>query len=110
VIPLIAKTDRLAGVQTDLGLHLTRVFLDAGLPWPTLKAEVPVGEEPGSFLYPWFTGTIRSLLPRIERFGLATADELQVDTLLARMEAEAANLKPRLIGPLQFWGLGQECT
>jgi hypothetical protein len=49
-------------------------------------------------------------LPRIEQFGLATADELQVDTLLARMEAEAANLKPQLIGPLQFWGLGQECT
>jgi SAM-dependent methyltransferase len=102
VYALIAETDRLGGVQTDLGLHLTRLFLDAGLPWPTLKAEVPVGGEPGFFIYQWFTETIRSLLPRIEQFGLATADELQLDTLVARMEAEAVNLKAQLIGPLQF--------
>ncbi|HEX4170300.1 MAG TPA: class I SAM-dependent methyltransferase [Bryobacteraceae bacterium] len=102
VYALIAETDRLGGVQTDLGLHLTRLFLDAGLPWPTLKAEVPVGGEPGSFIYRWFVETIRSLLPRIEQFGLATADELRLDTLLSRMEAEAVNLKAQLIGPLQF--------
>lgn len=86
----------------DLCLHLTRLFLDAGLPWPTLKAEAPVGGEPGSRLYPWVTETLRSLLPRIEQFGLASADELQLDTLVARMEAEAANLKAQLICPLQF--------
>jgi hypothetical protein len=49
-----------------------------------------------------FTETLRSLLPCIEQFGLASADELQLDTLVARREAEAVNLKAQLIGPLQF--------
>lgn len=102
IYALIAETLHRGGVWVDLGLHLTRLFLDAGLPWPTLKAEVPVGGESGSFIYRWFTETLRSLLPRIEQFGLASADELQLDTLMARMEAEAVNLKAQLIGPLQF--------
>ena len=37
VYALIAEMDRLGGVQTDLGLHLTRLFLDAGLPCPRSK-------------------------------------------------------------------------
>jgi len=99
---LIAETLRRGGVRVDLGLHLTHLFLNAGLPWPTIKAEVPVGGEPGSFIYRWFTETLRSLLPRIEQFGLASADELELDTLVVRMEAEAVTLRTQLIGPLQF--------
>ncbi len=99
---LIAETLRRSGVRVDLGLHLTHLFLNAGLPWPTIKAEVPVGGEPGSFIYRWFTETLRSLLPRIEQFGLASSDELELDTLVVRMEAEAVTLRPQLIGPLQF--------
>jgi len=41
-------------------------------------------------------------LPRIEQFGLASADELELDTLVVRMEAEAVTLRTQLIGPLQF--------
>jgi ubiquinone/menaquinone biosynthesis C-methylase UbiE len=99
---LVAEADRRGGVWIDLGLHLTRLFLDAGLPWPAIKAEVPVGGEPGSFIYRWLTETLRSLLPRIEQFGLASADELQLDMLVARMETEAVTLQAQLIGPLQF--------
>jgi hypothetical protein len=99
---LIAETERQAGVCVDLGLHLTHLFCDAGLPWPTVKSEVPVGGEPGSFIYRWLAETLRSLLPRIEQFGLAIADELDVDTLVARMECEAATWQTQLMGPLQF--------
>ena len=35
-------------------------------------------------------------------FGLATAAELQVETLAARMEEEAVALGTQLIGPMQF--------
>jgi ubiquinone/menaquinone biosynthesis C-methylase UbiE len=99
---LIAETFRRAGFWTDLGLHLTHLFLDAGLPWPTIKAEVPVGGEPGSFIYQWMTETLRSLLPRIEQFGLATADELGLGTLMARMDAEAVAAQSQILGPPQF--------
>ncbi len=99
---LVAETFRRAGVWTDLGLHLTRLFLEAGLPWPTIKAEVPVGGEPGSFIYQWMTETVRSLLPRMEQFGLANTGELAIDTLVARMDAEAAVFRSQILGPLQF--------
>jgi hypothetical protein len=99
---LIAETFRHAGFWTDLGLHLTHLFPDAGLPWPTIKAEVPVGGEPGSFIYLWMTETLRSLLPRIEQFVLANASELSIDTLVARMDAEAIALQSQILGPLQF--------
>jgi hypothetical protein len=102
MVDLIAETDRRGGVSVDLGSHLTHLFLDAGLPWPTIKAEVPIGGAPGSFVYRWVAETLRSLLPRIEQFGLASADELDLDTLVARMEAEAVTLRAQLIGPLQF--------
>jgi ubiquinone/menaquinone biosynthesis C-methylase UbiE len=99
---LIAETFRRSGYWLDLGLQLTRLFLDAGLPWPTIKAEVPVGGEPGSFVYRWVTETLRSILPRIEEYGLNSADNLQIDTLVTRMEAEARFRQTQLIGPLQF--------
>ena len=99
---LIAEVDRRGGVRGDLGLHLAGLFLDAGLPWPMIKAEVPVGGKPGSFIFPWFLEILRSHLPRIEQFDLATADELELDTLVARMETEAVTLHTPLIGPLQF--------
>ena len=77
----MAETERRAGVWVDLGLHLGNQFLNAGLPWPTIKAELPIGGEPGSFIYRWITETPRSLLPYIEQFSLASADELDLDTL-----------------------------
>jgi len=87
---------------TDFGKRLVRTFLDAGLPWPTIQAEVPVGGAPGSYLYGWVAETVRSLIPRIEQFGLATAEELQIDTLAARMEAGGVALGAQLIGSSQF--------
>ena len=58
---LIAETLRRGGVRVDLGLHLTHLFLNAGLPWPTIKAEVPVGGEPGSFIYRLSIAGLRKL-------------------------------------------------
>jgi len=39
---------------------------------------------------------------RIEQFNLATAEEIQIDTLAKRLEAEVVALCVRLIGPIQF--------
>jgi 2-polyprenyl-3-methyl-5-hydroxy-6-metoxy-1,4-benzoquinol methylase len=38
---LIADIFRRSGFWADLGLHLTRLFLAAGLGWPTIKPEAP---------------------------------------------------------------------
>jgi ubiquinone/menaquinone biosynthesis C-methylase UbiE len=108
---LITDTFRRAGCHADLGLHLTRIFREAGLPWPTIKAEVPIGGGPSCFLYTWLAETLRSLLPRIEQFNLASAEQLDLDSLTARMETEAVASHCQLIGPLQFgaWTRKPEC-
>ena len=95
---LITDTFRRAGCHADLALHLTRIFRQAGLPWPTIKAEVPIGGEHGCYLYTWLAETLRSLLPRIEQFNLASAVELDLDTLVDRMETEAFARHSQLIG------------
>jgi len=41
-------------------------------------------------------------LEKFEQFGLATADELQPRTLVARMKTEGVARRSQLIGPLQF--------
>jgi ubiquinone/menaquinone biosynthesis C-methylase UbiE len=101
-IQLLAEAFRRTGATPEFGLRLTRTFLDAGLPWPTILAEVPIGGEPGSYVYGWLAEAIRSALPRIEQFHLATAEELQIDTLAQRLEAEAVACRVQLIGPTQF--------
>ena len=40
--------------------------------------------------------------PRIEQFGLSRAKELDLDTLLTRMETEAVACQAPLLGPLQL--------
>jgi hypothetical protein len=47
-------------------------------------------------------------LPRIEQFGLASADELDLETLVPRLEAEAVTLQTQLIGPASVWVLDQK--
>ena len=99
---ILSEAFRRAGVPPDFGMRLTRTFLDASLPRPTIHSAAPVGGEAGSYLYGWLAETARSLWPRIEQFGLATADELQIDTLAQRMEAEAVALGSQVVGPMQF--------
>jgi SAM-dependent methyltransferase len=101
-LEMLAEYYRRSGLYPDFGLRLTRAFLDAGLPWPVVRAEVPIGGEPGSYLYGWVAQTVRSLLPGLIESGLATEAELEIDTLAARLEAEAVSIGCQLIGPIQY--------
>jgi ubiquinone/menaquinone biosynthesis C-methylase UbiE len=99
---LMRETFHRAGVNLDMGLQLAKSFLDAGLPRPTIKGDIPVGGEDGSYVFSWTAGTVRSLLPKMVQFGLASADEIDIDTLAQRMEDEAVALHSQILGPLQF--------
>ena len=81
------------GAHIDMGTELYRAFVEAGLPEPTLHLETPIG---GSATWPGYqqrAATFRNLLPLIEKFGIATAEELDVETLAERLRAEAAVAK-----------------
>ncbi|HKW12743.1 MAG TPA: class I SAM-dependent methyltransferase [Gemmatimonadaceae bacterium] len=99
----LRQTFRRAGNTLDLGPRLWRVFRDAGLPDASMmvhwRAE-PAPAAPGARL---ISETTRSLLPMMERFGVARAAEVDVDTLSSRLQAavvaqDATLLPPAVVG------------
>lgn len=46
----------------------------------------------------YFVETIRSLPPKILQFGIATPEEVGIDTLAQRMEAAGRELDPQWVG------------
>lgn len=86
-----ADTLRLHGTETRMGTKLHATFVGAGLPSPTMGLEAPIGG--GSVILPWlnlFKDLLASLLPEMERLGVATAAQVGVETLVERIAREAA--------------------
>jgi SAM-dependent methyltransferase len=84
----IAAALERAGVETEMGFKLRRAFLEAGLPEPRMELNAPVGGGPRWGGYEFAAGTLRTLLPLVERFGIATAEDVGVDTLADRLREE----------------------
>jgi SAM-dependent methyltransferase len=78
-----------AGFDPDMGGRLFATFADAGLPTPQMIAASPAGGGPHSPIYDYVAETLRSLLPTAERLGVATAAEMEVETLAERLRREA---------------------
>src|SRR5262249_3026700 len=74
-----------AGAEADMGLKLDATFRVADLPPPeSYAAARPVGGA-DSAGYAMLAEVTRSLLPAIEKFGIATAAEVDIDTLADRL-------------------------
>lgn len=92
------------GTHLDMGTKLFSTFLDAGLPPPNMVASTPVVAGPTAAVgYEYLVGVLRSLLPLIERRGLADVSEIDIDTLAGRLRDDAvANarvaFRPRVVG------------
>lgn len=87
------------GTDTRTGLRLGRIFEEAGLGTPEqlLAARVERGSD--SRLYEQVAMVTRTLLPLMERTGIATADEVEVATLADRLRQEAVELGATLVSP-----------
>jgi SAM-dependent methyltransferase len=112
-VPPVPGVDRLsqwvtaafarAGAEVDMGLKLDAAFRAAGLPSPECYASARPVAGPESAGYAVFAAVTRSLLPAIEKFGVATAAEVDIDTLADRLRdetvrANACWLSPVLVG------------
>jgi SAM-dependent methyltransferase len=81
------RTGTAAGLELRMGLKLFAAVAAAGLPAPQLLAEPRLGGGPDFVGYAYLEDVIRSILPLMERFGVGTAAEVDVDTLGARLRA-----------------------
>lgn len=79
------------GIQADLGVRLDATFAAAGLPDPSVRIDglVFAGADPHLAM---LAAIVRTLAPVIARCGLATAEELGVDSLLDRLLVEGATI------------------
>jgi hypothetical protein len=82
-----------------MGLRLGRVFEDAGLPTPQMLLSARVERGPDAGAYHQISEVTRTLLPLMERSGMATAADVDIDTLESRLRQEAVALRATLVAP-----------
>jgi len=82
-----------------MGLKLARVFQEAGLPRPQMIQGARVESGPDSEAYDVVAQLTRTLLPLMERTGIATAAEVEIDLLADRMRAESVALNAVWVSP-----------
>jgi hypothetical protein len=76
-------------------------FAKAGLPFPTISADVVAGGGRGSYLHPWLAHTLATLAPRFEHLGIQTNVVID-ETLAQRLEEAAVASQSQIFGPVQF--------
>jgi SAM-dependent methyltransferase len=77
-----------AGVELGMGFRLRQLFLDVGLPEPHLQSDLPLAGGPDSPAYQWAAESIRSVLPLLVQYQLATEAEVEIETLADRLREE----------------------
>lgn len=93
----VKEAFRRAGLEMQMGLKLYHLFLEAGLPAPYMCSEaVVIGNRESNqaeleLLIAWLVNVIHLLLPLILKFGIASAEEVAIDSLAERIRAEWAS-------------------
>lgn len=88
LIGWIVRVFEHSGAHLDMGIGLYRAFVAAGLPEPSMHLEVPIGAAETWAGYRYMATIFQSLLPLLEKYELATAAQVNVDTLASRIRQE----------------------
>jgi SAM-dependent methyltransferase len=101
-ISWIVATYRQAGIEPNMGSKLYAAFRQAGLQ-PNLVGSSRIEGGPDAVAYDFAAQTVRSLLPWMTQFGIATSEEVDIDTLAQRLRAAALAgdhciFLPRIVG------------
>ncbi|MCA9997672.1 MAG: methyltransferase domain-containing protein [Anaerolineales bacterium] len=88
-----------AGAEMQMGLKLAQTFLEAGLPCPEMIQGARLGHGPDSPAYKQVAEITRTLLPLMERVGVATAIEVDIDTLEERLRQEVVANHATVVAP-----------
>ena len=99
----IRETLRLMTVETRMGIKLHATFLAAGLPAPMMRLEAAV-EGPSSVTdrLELLANQVETMIPEMERLGVATAPEIELGTLARRMEDDIRAGSSVIVGRSEF--------
>lgn len=95
----INQTFLRAGIDLRTGLKLPSIFQEAGLPVPKTLQMARVEHGPDAQGYAGIAELTRTLLPVMLRTGVATADEIGLDSLASRIREEAVRKNAVLVMP-----------
>ena len=88
-----------AGIDIRTGLKLGRIFEEAGLARAADDPGARVERGPDAQVYEQVTQVTRTLLPLMQRTGVATIDEVDIDSLAARLRDEIVGLDATVVAP-----------
>jgi SAM-dependent methyltransferase len=84
----VTRASERAGSKSNMGMRLHKTFVDAGLPGPQVRIR-GIASDGGDWEYVQLIAElVRSLLPTIERFQVASAAEVAIETLAERLRDE----------------------
>lgn len=89
-----------AKVPLDMAMRLHPAFVKAGLPPPEMQGGTAVVAGDCRLMCVVVAELIRSLLPLIEKFGIATAEQVDIDSLEQRLIDDVTSLGSVVAGPL----------
>ena len=106
----IVKTLAQSGADPRMGAKLAAIMKTAGLPTASLHLESLASAGPDNAELATFTADLaRTLLPEMRRLGIATAEEVGIDTLAARIRTEMIASTSTIIGRAEIgaWARNQ---
>ena len=100
LITWILDVFKRSGAHLNMGIGLYQAFVDAGLPAPTMHLESPIGAAKTWAGYRYMATIFQSLLPLLEKYELATPEQVEVNTLATRIRQEVITSKRPFFLPL----------
>src|SRR5581483_5588202 len=102
-VDLICRTLEISGARPQLGLELYPLFVSAGFPDTRLRMGGYICGGLDNPLCEHIADVVGSLMPAMEKFGIASAEELDVDGLADRLRREVSEnggviTSPSLVG------------
>jgi 2-polyprenyl-3-methyl-5-hydroxy-6-metoxy-1,4-benzoquinol methylase len=84
----ILETYRRADMDLYIGLRLRSIFAEAGLAAPAMHLDAAAGGGPDWPGYQYMARLVRTIQPQITKLGVATEEDVEIDTLADRLHAE----------------------
>ena len=109
VLPLNTKvkhwfyeTFQRAGLPADIGGRLFGLMRQAGLEHPQCRVEAAVDGGPDTIVYEWIAESLRSVVEKVVALGVASAEEVDIDTLESRLRDECVAAGGGVAHPLMY--------